>query len=121
MRVTAPSGIGTAIGGVWPLVARVMKMIGDGFDFAIRVRIERGTGLPFVTGAVDHVEEMRNDAGFNMGLTIFVEVDAPGIAGAFGENFKDLAGRMITENSGVDAGAVLVRGARLADVRVCEH
>ena len=76
--------------------------------------------LTLVTPALDHVPEVRDDAGFDPGLAAFVEVEAPGIARAFGENFEQLLGRMITPHGGINPLAVLLGGAGLADVRRAE-
>ena len=63
---------------------------------------------------------MRDDAGFDEGLAVLVEVEAPGVAGAVGEDLEDVPGRMIAPDAGVDRHALVVRRARLADARMRE-
>ena len=53
-------------------------------------------------------------------LAVLVEIEAPGIARAVGEDFEDVPGRMIAPDAGVDRRAVLVRRAGLADARMRE-
>src|SRR5712672_1872904 len=102
-------------------VADPMDVIGEGLDVFINVRIEMGAGLAFETAALNHVEEMRNDAGFDDALAVFVKVDAPGIAGAFGEQFENVFGGMITPDTRVEAGAFAVWRAGFADVGVSKN
>ena len=121
VRMAAARGAGAAVAGVRPLIAGPMNMIGNGFDVVVNVRIEMRAGLALVTAALNHVEQMRNDAGFDDALAVLVEIDAPRIAGAFGKQFEHMLGRMITPDAGVDARAFAVRRAGLADVRMREH
>ena len=72
--------------------------------------------LAFVASALDHVPEVRNHAGLDPALTVFVEIDAPGIARAFGEDFETMLRRVIAPHSGVHPLALAFRRARLADV-----
>src|SRR5438552_10987532 len=121
MSMAAAHGIGTAIGGVRALAAGVMKMIGNGFDIVEDVWIEVLAALPFVASALDHVPQMRNDAGFDETLSMLVEIDAPGIARAFGEELKDAPGRMETPNAGSYGRALAWRSPRFANVGMREH
>ena len=49
------------------------------------------------------------------GLAVVVEVEPPRVAGAVGEDFEHVPRRMIAPDAGVDRGALVVRGAGLAD------
>src|SRR4051812_2680600 len=64
---------------------------------------------------------MRDHAGFDVALAVFVEVNAPWVARPFGEKFKYAASGMITPDAGIDARAFAVGRAGFADVRVREH
>src|SRR6266850_5899999 len=52
---------------------------------------------------------------------MFIEIDTPRIARAFGENFELVLNRMITPHAGIDARAFAIRSAEFTDVRVREH
>ena len=54
-------------------------------------------------------------------LAAVVEVDAPGVARAVGEDLELVPRGMIAPDAGVDRRALVGRRARLADVRVREH
>src|SRR5436190_8320121 len=77
--------------------------------------------LPFEARPLNHVPEMRDDAHLREELAVLVEVDAPGIATAFGEHFKDVPCGMITPHAGIHPLPLAVGRARLADVRRAEH
>src|SRR5882672_6403074 len=102
-------------------VADPMDVIGEGLDVVVNVRIEMRASLSFKAAALNHVKEMRDDTGFDDALAVFVEVDAPRIAGAFGEQFERVLGWMITPDTGVQAGAFAVWRAGFADVGVSEN
>ena len=104
-----------------PLIARVVQMVGDGFDVVVGVRIEMRTRLSLVTSALDHVKQMWNHTRLDNALPVFVEVNAPRIARALGENLEDMFRRMITPDTGVDARPLAVRRSGFADVGMCEH
>src|SRR5262249_37659236 len=53
-------------------------------------------------------------------LAVFVEVQAPGIAGAVGEDLEFVPGWMIAPDAGVDRHAILVGRAGLADLGMRE-
>src|ERR1041384_5981690 len=59
------------------------------------------TALPFDARAMDHVPEMRDHAHLSPKLAVFIEINSPGIAAAFGENFEGVPSRMITPDAGV--------------------
>src|SRR5207245_9361251 len=104
------------VAGVRPFIARPVNVIGNGLEVVINVGIEMRTGLPLVARALNDVEQVWNDAGLDEALALFVEVNAPGIAGAFGEDLEAVLGGMIAPNAGVDARALAVGRAGLADV-----
>ena len=95
-------------------------MVGDGLDVVVRVGIEMLAGLALVAAALDDVVKMRDDAGGDEHLAARVEVDAPGVAGAVGEDLEDVPRRVVAPDAGVDRHALVVRRARLADARVGE-
>src|ERR1043165_5428068 len=97
-----------------------MKVVGDRFDFVVGIWVERIARLTFITATLDHVEEMRDHARFDLALAKFVKVNSPRIACAFGKKFEDVASGMITPDAGVDACAFALGRAGLADVRKCE-
>ena len=72
--------------------------------------------LPLVTGALDHVPEVRNHTGFNNDLTVGVKVDAPGIAGAFGEDLEFMFDGVIPPDGGIDTLPLAGGGAGFAHV-----
>src|SRR5262245_356032 len=109
--VTATRGCGTGIAGVRTLVADPVDVVGEGLDVVVNVGVEVRASLPVKTAALNHVEEMRNNAGFDDALAVFIEVNAPGIAGAFGEQFENVFGGMITPDAGIQACALAVRRA----------
>src|SRR3954469_1770400 len=76
--------------------------------------------LPLVAAALDDVIAVRNDAGFDEGLAAVIEIEAPRIAGAVGEDFENVTRRMIAPNCRVHRHALSVRRSRLADKRMRE-
>src|SRR5262249_35439770 len=74
--------------------------------------------LPLVATALADVEQVRNDAAGQEGIAVIVEVNAPRVAGAVGEDLEFLLDRMIAPDAGVDRRALLGRRAGLADERV---
>src|SRR5947209_19629316 len=98
-----------------------MNDVDDIFDDVIDVRIEMQAGLQSETTALDDVEEMRDHAGFDETLAVLVEVNSPGIAGAFAEQLEDFFGGMIAPDASIDVRALAIRRAGLSDVGVGEH
>src|SRR5258706_765387 len=64
---------------------------------------------------------MRNDTGFDDALAMLVEINPPGVAGPFGEQFEDVPGRVIAPHSRINVGSFTVGGAGLAHVGMREH
>src|SRR5262249_5669005 len=67
------------------------------------------------------VKSVRHHARLDERLAVGVEVQTPRIARAFREDFKDVPGRMIAPDAGIDRCAVLVRRAGLADTRMSKN
>ena len=78
-------------------------------------------GLTLVTGAREDVVKVRDDAGRIEEFAVRVEVEAPRIARALGEDLEDLAGGMEAPDARVDLLALGVGRARLAHDGVREH
>src|SRR5206468_1654089 len=87
----------------------------------VTVDAEMFSTLTFYTRALDHVPEMRDHAHLGEELTVFVEVNAPGIAAAFSEHFEHVPGRMITPDASVHPLALSLGRARPTDVRRAEY
>jgi len=103
------------------VVADVVQVIGDGLDVVEHVFVEVLAALALVTAALDHVVEVRNHAGGDESLTVLVEIDAPRIRRAPGEDLELTPRRMEAPHAAIDRSALAVRAAGLADVRVREH
>ena len=103
------------------VVAHVVPVVGDRLDVVVRVRVEVRAGLPLVAAALNDVVQVRDDAGRAERLAVVVEVDAPRVARALGEDFELVPRRMIAPDAGVERHALVVGRARLADARVREH
>src|SRR5262245_3172867 len=98
-----------------------MNVIGDRLDVVVDVGVEMRSGLAGEPAALNHVEQMGNNAGFDNALAILVKIDAPRIAGALGEDFEFMSHGMIPPNARVDASALAVWRAGPADIRMREH
>src|SRR5256885_235623 len=75
-------------------------LIRVGVEIRVRERflaidVEMLAALPLETPALNHVPEVRNHAGLDETLAVFVEVNAPRIARAFCKHFEDVFGGMI--------------------------
>src|SRR5204862_896064 len=77
--------------------------------------------LAFEARALDHVKEVRDDAHLGPELAVFVEVDAPGITAALGENFEHVPLGMVAPATGVHPLTLAIRRARLAGMRRTEN
>ncbi len=114
LRFVAPPGVVAD-------VPHVMPMVRDGFDVIIDIRIKMLPGLPLVSRAGNDVIQMRNHAGCDKRLAAVVEIDAPGIAGPPGENFKLMPDRMIPPDPGIEGFALFIGRAGLSDFGVRKH
>ena len=99
----------------------IVKVVGDVVDVGVGVGVEMVAGLPQIAAALNDVEAVRDDTRLDKHLAVVVEVEAPRVAGAVGENFKDMLGRMITPDAGSDRCALAIRRSRFADLRMREH
>src|SRR3954452_9852234 len=82
--------------------ADVMPMVGNRLNVGVRIRIEMLAGLALVSGALNDVKQVRNDAGRAKRLAMFIEVDAPRIACPFGENFEIMPRWVESPDAGVN-------------------
>src|SRR5436190_18304571 len=98
------------------LAADPANMVGYCLDVVIDVRIEMRTSLMSESSTLNHMEQMRDDAGFDDALAILVEINAPGIARAFGKNFEFVFDGVVAPYARVDPRALAVRRTRLADI-----
>ena len=85
---------------------------------AVEMRVEVLAEHPLEVGAGDDVEEVRDHAVGDERLAVVVEVEAPGIGGAVGDDLEDLAGRVIAPDAAVDRHALARRACRAC--RRCE-
>ena len=90
--MAAAGRVGAAVAAV-RVGAQVVPVVGDGLDVVVRVRIEMLARLALVAAALNHVVEMGDDAGGDEHLAVCIEIDAPGVAGAVGEDLEDVARR----------------------------
>ena len=121
VRVAAAGRRRSAVAGVRPLPSDPVHVIGDGLDVVVGVRVEVLARLPLVARALDDVVQVLDDARGRERMAVVVEVEAPRIAGAFGEHLEDVLRRMVAPDAAVQLLALGVRRAGLADVRVREH
>ena len=143
VRVPAARRRRAAVARVRPFAARVMNVVADGLDVVVNERVDEPlirvgvealvrkrflaidvemlAALPLEPSALNHVPEMRNHAGLNETLAVFVEVDAPRIARAFGEHLEDMFGGMITPHTGVHALSLFLWCAGFANKRRTEN
>ena len=77
----------------------------------IGVDAEMFAALPLDARALNHVPEVRDDAHLGEELAVLVEVNAPRIAAALGEHFKDMARGMIAPDARVHPLALACSGA----------
>src|SRR5438128_2304927 len=77
--------------------------------------------LAFDTRALDHVPEVRYDTHLGEELAGFVEVNAPGIAAALGENFEHMPDGVITPDASVHPLPLGLGRVRATDVGRAEH
>ena len=101
-------------------IAGVVRVVGNGLDVLIRVRIEVLTTLALVARAWDDVIQMWDHAGGDEELAVLVVVQSPGIAGTMGEDFELMAHGMVAPDAAVERRAFAVGRAGLADVGIGE-
>ena len=101
-------------------VAGVVQVVGDGFDIVVGVRVEVLTRLPLIAGSGDDVIQMRNDARRDERVALLVEVQSPRVAGSFREHFELVPLRMVSPDTCVEFGSLVVGSARFADLGMRE-
>ena len=119
--MAATDSIALVAVGLVTLAAGPVAVPGDSLDVVEAPGIEVLPCLPLVAAVLNHVVEVRDHAGGLKGIPQVVEVDAPGIARALGEDLKRMLGRVVPPDGGVEPCSILVAAARLADVGVGEH
>src|SRR5581483_9052605 len=97
-----------------------VQVVGDRLQVVVGVRVEVLAGLAVVAAVLDDVEAVRDDAALDERLAAVVEVEAPGVARAVGEDLEDVPRRVVAPHAGVEPDAVLLRRPRLADLRMRE-
>ena len=127
MGMTAPGlvrAVGlddAALGGTMHDGPREVRVVGDGLDVVVGVGLEMLAGLTLVTGAGQDVIKVRDHAGRDEHLSAGVEVQAPRVARALGEDLEGAGPRVEAPDAGVDLAALLGRRTRLADDGVGEY
>ena len=118
-QVDHGAGMGVAAAGrVGAVVARVrrradpMPMLGDRLDVVVGVGVEVLAGLTLVAAALNHVIQVRDHAGREKRLALVVEIDAPRIARAVGEDFEHVLRGVIAPDAGIDRRALFVAACR---------
>ena len=147
VRVTAARRVGTRVAAV-RRPAEVVAVVGDGLEVVVDKRVDgllAGLGeilrevirrdasrllearrvvlaaLPLVAPALNHVEEVRDDARLDEELPVLVEVQPPRIARALGEDLEAFLHRLIAPHAGVDELPLGVRRTGDFHMRVGEH
>jgi hypothetical protein len=113
-ELVAEIDLNAAVGG------HVMPMIDDGWEEFVGVRERGAAGLTDVDAAGSHMEEVINDAGADEGVSVAVEVDAPRVAGAVGEDLEAAGARVPPGDGSVHLNAVIVGVERIANGGVGE-
>src|SRR6266851_1808854 len=141
VRMAAAGGVAAGVGGVRAEIPGPVDVVGRGFDVVIDKRINRLAAgvaillvardfvpidakvfpaLPLEASALNHVVEVRDDAHLLPALAIFVEVNAPRIAAALGEDLEEMPRRVITPHPAVHPLPLALGCARFADARRAE-
>ena len=130
VRVTAAERVGVVVhhacagrfveADIGSRIAGVVRVVGDGLDVFIGVRVEVLPGLSVVSPTGDDVVEMRNDARGDEPLAMLVVIEPPRVAGAMREDLELMPHGMVTPHAGIDGLALVIRRARLADAAVRE-
>ena len=102
VRMPAAGRRRAAVPGMRSLPADPVHMVGDGLDVVVDVRVEVLAGLALVSRALDDVIQVLDHAGGREGVAVVVEVEAPRIAGAFGEDFEHVLRRMEAPDPAVE-------------------
>ena len=83
-------------------MGRLVMVVSDGGDVIVDVGVKMGLGLLVVGSTLDDVEDVRDDAASGKGLTSVVEIKAPWVGEAVGEDFEFLFDGMVAPDSTVD-------------------
>src|SRR5690606_24208082 len=102
------------------IAAEEVDVIPDVLEVVVDRVAKMEARLALVTRALDHVVEVRDDAGRHERLAVVVPVDAPRVARSPREDLEHAARRVIAPNAGVHAHTVLPGRPRLSDARVVE-
>src|SRR5207247_9568773 len=122
---------------------RVMNVIADGLDVVVNERVDEPlirvgvvafvrerflaidvemlAALALEPSALNHLPQMRDHAGLDEALAVFIEVNAPRIARAFRKHFKGAFGGMIPPHAGVHALPLFLGCAGFAHKRWTEN
>src|SRR5438477_7452838 len=84
-----------------PAAFLMMGMVANLVKQAVGIRILAAAGLADVGAARNHVKEMRDDTGSQERLPVCVEVEAPGVAGAFGKDLELACREAVTPHGGI--------------------
>ena len=95
--------------------ADIVAMIGNCLNLAIGIGVEGFARLSLISGALNHVIQVWNDARRAERLAMFVKVNAPWIARALGKYLELMARRVIPPKPRVDRHSFRLRRARLGD------
>src|SRR5690606_37344309 len=93
MRMAAALACRPEITGMWPAVADPMHVVGHRFDI-VKCIFGMRAGLARVPAALENMVQMRNHAGGDECMTVIIEINTPGVAGAFGKQFELFGYRM---------------------------
>jgi len=118
--VAPPCSAGGGSIGIVPLVADPVTMFGDGGDIGVGVGVEVLAPLTMVARSLNDVEEVGDDAACEEGLSVVVEIDAPGIAGAVSKDFELMSLGVIAPDACVEGDALIVGGTGFPDAGVSE-
>ncbi len=102
---------------VLPAPAGPVQVVGAGLHQLVEVRVEVVAVHPIEVGAGDHAEQVGDHAVGDERLAVVVEVQAPRIGGAVGDDLEDLAGRVIPPDAAVHLHSLVFGRAGLADAR----
>ena len=102
-------------------VGREVGVVTDRLDGRVSVGIEIGSGLLVVDAALDDVEEVGDDAAGGEAVAEIIEVEAPGIGEAAGEDFKFAGLGVEAPDAGVEVESIFFGSAGFSDEGVGEN
>src|SRR5690606_26187843 len=98
-----------------------MDMVSDRFDVVVNVRAKMISCLSDVPASLDHMIQMRYDAGSDEGVPVLIKIDPPGVAGSPAKHFKLMGLGMKPPYTCVDRNSILIGSSRLTDPRMRKH